>query len=399
MREVYLDYAATTPVKQEVLEEMLPYFTEKFGNPSSLYTKGYQAKEALVQARARVASLIGAQEREIYFTSGGTEADNWAVIGTVKSRKAKGNHIITTKIEHHALLHTCEFLEKEGYDVTYLDVDKDGLISLEQLKSAITDKTVLISIMLANNEVGSIQPMKEIAAVAKERGILLHTDAVQALGNMKIDVKDLGVDMLSISAHKIYGPKGVGALYIRKGLVITNLLQGGSQEYKKRAGTENLAGIVGFGKACELAEQNLDSHIQKITDLRDYFLTEIQRNVPDVDVNGGMEHRLPGNLNLVFNYIEGEAMLLYMDLRGIYASTGSACSSASFSPSHVLAAMGLPIEKAYSSVRFTVGDFTTKEDIDYAVKEIAEIVDKLRSFSPFDKDHIMETTQKCNCQA
>jgi cysteine desulfurase len=399
LREVYLDYAATTPVKQEVLEEMLPYFTEKFGNPSSLYTKGYQAKEALVQARARVASLIGAQEREIYFTSGGTEADNWAVIGTVKSRKAKGNHIITTKIEHHALLHTCEFLEKEGYDVTYLDVDKDGLISLEQLKSAITDKTVLISIMLANNEVGSIQPMKEIAAVAKERGILLHTDAVQALGNMKIDVKDLGVDMLSISAHKIYGPKGVGALYIRKGLVITNLLQGGSQEYKKRAGTENLAGIVGFGKACELAEQNLDSHIQKITDLRDYFLTEIQRNVPDVDVNGGMEHRLPGNLNLVFNYIEGEAMLLYMDLRGIYASTGSACSSASFSPSHVLAAMGLPIEKAYSSVRFTVGDFTTKEDIDYAVKEIAEIVDKLRSFSPFDKDHIMETTQKCNCQA
>lgn len=399
MREVYLDYAATTPVKQEVLEEMLPYFTEKFGNPSSLYTKGYQAKEALVQARARVASLIGAQEREIYFTSGGTEADNWAVIGTVKSRKAKGNHIITTKIEHHALLHTCEFLEKEGYDVTYLDVDKDGLISLEQLKSAITDKTVLISIMLANNEVGSIQPMKEIAAVAKERGILLHTDAVQALGNMKIDVKDLGVDMLSISAHKIYGPKGVGALYIRKGLVITNLLQGGSQEYKKRAGTENLAGIVGFGKACELAEQNLDSHIQKITDLRDYFLTEIQRRVPDVDVNGGMEHRLPGNLNLVFNYIEGEAMLLYMDLRGIYASTGSACSSASFSPSHVLAAMGLPIEKAYSSVRFTVGDFTTKEDIDYAVKEIAEIVDKLRSFSPFDKDHIMETTQKCNCQA
>ncbi len=399
MREVYLDYAATTPVKQEVLEEMLPYFTEKFGNPSSLYTKGYQAKEALVQARARVASLIGAQEREIYFTSGGTEADNWAVIGTVKSRKAKGNHIITTKIEHHALLHTCEFLEKEGYDVTYLDVDKDALISLEQLKSAITDKTVLISIMLANNEVGSIQPMKEIAAVAKERGILLHTDAVQALGNMKIDVKDLGVDMLSNSAHKIYGPKGVGALYIRKGLVITNLLQGGSQEYKKRAGTENLAGIVGFGKACELAEQNLDSHIQKITDLRDYFLTEIQRRVPDVDVNGGMEHRLPGNLNLVFNYIEGEAMLLYMDLRGIYASTGSACSSASFSPSHVLAAMGLPIEKAYSSVRFTVGDFTTKEDIDYAVKEIAEIVDKLRSFSPFDKDHIMETTQKCNCQA
>ncbi len=399
MREVYLDYAATTPVKKEVLDEMLPYFTEKYGNPSSLYTKGYEAKEALVQARSRVASLIGAQDREIFFTSGGTEADNWAVIGAAKSRKAKGNHIITTKIEHHALLHTCEFLEKEGYDVTYLDVDKDGLISLEQLKNAIMDKTILISIMMANNEVGSVQPIKEIAAIAKERGILVHTDAVQALGNMPIDVKDLGVDMLSISSHKIYGPKGVGALYIRKGLVITNLLHGGAQEYKKRAGTENLPGIVGFGKACELAAQNLDSHIKRITELRDYFLSEIQRKIPDVDVNGGMEHRLPGNLNLVFNYIEGEAILLHMDLRGIYASTGSACSSASFTPSHVLQAMGVPIEKAYSSVRFTVGDFTTKEDIDYAVNEITAIVEKLRSFSPFDKDHIMETTQKCNCQA
>jgi cysteine desulfurase len=399
LREVYLDYAATTPVKKEVLDEMLPYFTEKYGNPSSLYTKGYEAKEALVQARSRVASLIGAQDREIFFTSGGTEADNWAVIGAAKSRKAKGNHIITTKIEHHALLHTCEFLEKEGYDVTYLDVDKDGLISLEQLKNAITDKTILISIMMANNEVGSVQPIKEIAAIAKERGILVHTDAVQALGNMPIDVKDLGVDMLSISSHKIYGPKGVGALYIRKGLVITNLLHGGAQEYKKRAGTENLPGIVGFGKACELAAQNLDSHIKRITELRDYFLSEIQRKIPDVDVNGGMEHRLPGNLNLVFNYIEGEAILLHMDLRGIYASTGSACSSASFTPSHVLQAMGVPIEKAYSSVRFTVGDFTTKEDIDYAVNEITAIVEKLRSFSPFDKDHIMETTQKCNCQA
>lgn len=399
MREVYLDYAATTPVKKEVLDEMLPYFTEKYGNPSSLYTKGYEAKEALVQARSRVASLIGAQDREIFFTSGGTEADNWAVIGAAKSRKAKGNHIITTKIEHHALLHTCEFLEKEGYDVTYLDVDKDGLISLEQLKNAITDKTILISIMMANNEVGSVQPIKEIAAIAKERGILVHTDAVQALGNMPIDVKDLGVDMLSISSHKIYGPKGVGALYIRKGLVITNLLHGGAQEYKKRAGTENLPGIVGFGKACELAAQNLDSHIKRITELRDYFLSETQRKIPDVDVNGGMEHRLPGNLNLVFNYIEGEAILLHMDLRGIYASTGSACSSASFTPSHVLQAMGVPIEKAYSSVRFTVGDFTTKEDIDYAVNEITAIVEKLRSFSPFDKDHIMETTQKCNCQA
>jgi len=296
LREVYLDYSATTPVKQEVLEEMLPYFTEKYGNPSSLYAKGFEAKEGLMLARTRVAELIGAQDREIYFTSGGTEADNWAVVGAVKFRKAKGNHIITTKIEHHALLHTCEYLEKEGYDVTYLDVDKYGIISLEQLKEAITDKTVLISIMFANNEVGSIQPVKEIAAIAKEKGILFHTDAVQALGNVPIDVKDLGVDMMSISSHKIYGPKGVGALYIRKGLVITNLIQGGAQEYKKRAGTENLAGIVGFGKASELARLNLDSHIKKISELRDYFLSEIKSKIPDVDVNGSLEHRLPGDL-------------------------------------------------------------------------------------------------------
>ncbi len=399
MREVYLDYSATTPVKQEVLDEMLPYFTKNYGNPSSLYTMGFQAKDALMSARSRVAELIGANDREIYFTSGGTEADNWAVIGTVKSKKAKGNHIITTKVEHHALLHTCQYLEKEGFDVTYLDVDKDGLISIEQLRDSITDKTVLISIMFANNEVGSIQPIKEIAAVAKEHGILFHSDAVQALGNVPIDVKDLGVDMLSISSHKIYGPKGVGALYIRRGLTITNLLQGGAQESKKRAGTENLPGIVGFGKACELAMINLDSHISKVTEMRDYFLSRIQDTIPDVDLNGGLKHRLPGNLNLVFNYVEGEAMILYMDLKGIYASTGSACSSASFAASHVLAAMGLPIEKAYSSVRFTVGDFTTKEDIDYVVNEIEKIVIKLRSISPFDRNHAMETAQKCNCQA
>lgn len=309
MREVYLDYSATTPVKKEVLDEMLPYFTEKFGNPSSLYAKGFEAKEALMLARSRVADLIGADEREIYFTSGGTEADNWAVVGAAKAKKNKGNHIITTKIEHHALLHTCQQLEKEGYEVTYLDVDKDGLISLEQLREAINEKTILISIMFANNEVGSIQPIKEIAAIAKKHGIIFHSDAVQALGNEPINVKDLGVDMISISGHKIYGPKGIGALYIRKGLTISNLLQGGAQEYKKRAGTENLPGIVGFGKACELAGLNLDLHIKKVKEIRDYFLTEIQRNVADVDINGGMEHRLPGNLNIIFNYVEGEALI------------------------------------------------------------------------------------------
>lgn len=396
MREVYLDYSATTPVKQEVLDEMLPYFTEKFGNPSSLYTKGIEAKEALILARSRVAKLIGAGEREVYFTSGGTEADNWAVIGAARSRRGKGNHIITTKIEHHALLHTCKDLERNGFEITYLDVDEKGLISLSQLEQAITDKTILISIMFANNEVGTIQPIKEIGSVAKKSGILFHSDGVQALGNVAIDVKELGIDMLSISAHKIYGPKGVGALYIRKGLVIDNLVHGGAQEYKKRAGTENLPGIVGFGKACELADINLYSHIKNIGKLRDYFLSEIRKNIPYVDINGDMDHRLPGNLNLIFNYIEGEAMLLYMDTKGIYASTGSACSSGSFSASHVLRSMGLPLEKAYSSIRFTVGDFTTKEDIDYVVEEVASIVEKLRTISPFNKDNIMESAQRCS---
>ncbi len=396
MREVYLDYSATTPVKEEVLEEMMPYFTEKFGNPSSLYAKGLEAKEALVLARSRVAKLIGADEREIFFTSGGTEADNWAVIGAAKSSRKKGNHIITTKVEHHALLHTCKDLEKEGFEVTYLDVDKGGLISLDQLKDAITDNTILISIMFANNEVGTIQPVKEIGTIAREKGILFHSDGVQALANTKIDVKELGIDMLSISAHKIYGPKGVGALYIRKGLTINNLMHGGAQEYKKRAGTENLTGIVGFGKACELAALNLDSHIENVRKLRDYFLAEIMKNIADVDVNGDMTNRLPGNINLIFNYIEGEAMILYMDMKGIYASTGSACSSGSFAASHVLGAMGLPLEKAYSSIRFTIGDFTTKDDIDYVVGEIKIIVEKLRKISPFNKDRIMNSAQRCS---
>lgn len=396
MRQVYLDYAATTPVKKEVMDEMIPFFTEKFGNPSSLYTKGFEAKDALVLARSRVADLIGANDREIYFTSGGTEADNWAIVGAIKSRKNKGNHIITSKIEHHAVLNTCQQLEKEGYEVTYLDVDKDGIVSLDQLKASIKDNTVLITIMYANNEVGSVQPIKEIAAIAKEHDILFHSDGVQALGNMHIDVKDLGIDMMSISAHKIYGPKGIGALYIRRGLNISNILHGGAQESKKRAGTENLPGIVGFGKACEAVKENLDSHIEKMIELRDYFLSEIKKNIADVDVNGGMEHRLPGNLNLVFNFVEGEALILFMDIKGIYASTGSACSSASFTASHVLAAMGLTLEKAYSSIRFTVGDFTTKDDIDYAVKEITIIIEKLRSISPFDRNNAMESAQKCN---
>ena len=386
MRQVYLDYSATTPVKKEVLDEMLPYFTEKFGNPSSLYGIGLNAKSDLNQARAKVAKLIGADEREIYFTSCGTEADNWAVIGTARAKKTKGNHIITSKIEHHALLHSCEFLKKEGFEVTYLDVDRKGRISLEQLEQAITDKTILISIMFANNEVGTIQPIKEIAEIAKKHGIWFHTDAVQALGNVPINVHELGIDMMSMSAHKIYGPKGVGALYVKKGIVIPSFMNGGAQENKRRAGTENMAGIMGFAKAAELAEENLEEHVKRISELRNYFAKEITSIIEDVDINGDMEHRLPGNINITFNYAEGEALLLYMDAKGIAASTGSACSSASFTPSHVLSALGLPLEKIYSSIRFTVGDFTTKEDIDYAIEEIVKIVEKLRGFSAFNKE-------------
>lgn len=389
MRQVYLDYSATTPVKKEVLEAMLPYFSEKFGNPSSLYGMGLSAKSDLNEARAKVARLIGADEREIYFTSCGTEADNWAVIGTARARKAKGNHIITSKIEHHALLHTCQYLEKEGYEVTYLDVDSKGRVNPADVEKAITDKTILISIMFVNNEIGTVQPIREIGQIAKKYNILFHTDGVQALGNVHIDVKDLGIDMLSMSAHKIYGPKGIGALYIRRGVVIPNFVHGGAQESNKRAGTENTAGIIGFGKAAELAYEGLEEHIKKVSGLRDYFANEILSRLPDVDINGDMEHRHPGNINFVFNYAEGEAILLFMDVKGIYASTGSACSSASFTPSHVLRSLGLPLDKTYSSIRFTVGDFTTKEDIDYAIEEIVQIVEKLRSFSPFNRERKM----------
>ncbi len=385
MRQVYLDYSATTPVKKEVLDEMLPYFSEKYGNPSSLYGIGLSAKSDLNLARAKVAKLIGAEEREIYFTSCGTEADNWALIGTARAKKTKGNHIITSKIEHHAMIHTCEFLEKEDFEVTYLDVDSKGRISLSDLENAITDKTILISIMFANNEIGTIQPIKEIGEIAKKHGIWFHTDAVQALGNIPINVKELGIDMMSMSAHKIYGPKGVGALYIRKGVVIPSFMNGGAQENKRRAGTENMAGIVGFGKAAELAEANLEEHIKRISELRDYFAEQILNRIPDVEINGCMEHRLPGNINFIFNYIEGEALLLLMDSKGIYASTGSACSSASLTPSHVLEALKLPYEKMHSSIRFTVGDFTTKEDLDYAIEEIVKIVEKLRAISPLNK--------------
>ncbi|MDY4748425.1 MAG: cysteine desulfurase NifS [Candidatus Fimisoma sp.] len=381
MRNVYLDYSATTPVKEEVLKEMIPYFTEKFGNPSSLYDKGLESKDAVTHAREQVADLINAKPSEVYFTAGGTESDNWALFGTAEKLKSKGNHIITTKIEHHAILHSCAYLEKEGYEVTYLDIDKDGRISLKQLEEAITDKTILISIMLVNNEIGTVQPIKEAAAIAKKHGVLFHTDAVQGLGNVDIDVRDMGVDMMSMSSHKIYGPKGSGALYIRKGVVIDNYLHGGAQENRRRAGTENLTGIVGFGKAAELAKANFKGHVEHCSSLRNYLKDRIISEIPDTYVNGTMENRHPGNLNITFKYIEGESILLLLNQFGISVSTGSACSSTSLEPSHVLTALGVPVEMIHGTVRFTVGDFTTKEDIDYVVDNLKKIVARLREIS------------------
>lgn len=382
MKQIYLDYSATTPVKEEVVKEMIPYYTEVYGNPSSIYSVGLEAKAGLETARKRVAELIGAQPAEIRFTSCGTEADNWVLEGVADALKNKGNHIITSKIEHHAILHTCEYLEKHGYEVTYLDVDSEGFVKPEALEAAIKDTTVLVSIMMVNNEVGTIEPIKELAAVAKAHGVLFHTDAVQALGNVPIDVKDLGVDFLSMSAHKIYGPKGVGALYVRKGARLNNFMHGGAQESKKRAGTENMAGIAGFGKAAELAKNNLDSHIEHCTALRDRLWDKISSIIPDVQLNGSPEKRHPGNLNISFDYIEGEAILLMLDANGICVSTGSACSSSSLAPSHVLDALGVPITKMNGTIRFTVGDFTTEEDIDKVAEVLAKIVARLRDLSP-----------------
>ena len=381
MRNVYLDYSATTPVKEEVMQEMIPYFTEKFGNPSSLYDKGLESKDAITTAREQVASLINAKPAEIFFTAGGTEADNWVIFGVADKLKEKGNHIITTKVEHHAMLHSCEYLAKRGYEVTYLDIDKDGRVRPEDLKAAITDKTILISIMMVNNEIGTLMPIKELAAVAKEHKILFHTDAVQALGNVPIDVKDLGVDLMSMSAHKIYGPKGSGALYIRNGVRISNYLHGGGQEAKKRAGTENLTGIVGFGKAAEVAKRDFDKHVEHCSTLRNHLVERVLAEIPNTFVNGSMEYRHPGNASITFEYIEGEAILLFLNHAGISVSTGSACSSNSLEPSHVLTALGVPVEKIHGTVRFTIGDFTTMEDVDYVVDTLKNVVSRLREIS------------------
>jgi len=385
MKQVYLDYSATTPVKKEVLDEMIPFFSESFGNPSSAYALGRNSKEAINRARKQVASLIGANDYEVTFTSSGTEANNWAIFGVCDAMKNKGNHIITTKTEHPAIISQCKFLEERGYEVTYLDVQSDGLVDINALENAITKNTILISIMFVNNEIGTIQPIKELNKIAKKHNVLFHSDAVQALGSVMFDVKDLDIDLMSISAHKIYGPKGIGALYIKDGLVISNLIHGGSQENKKRPGTENLTGIIGFGKAAEITEKDLAAHIERLTELREYFIEKVMSLIPDVVLNGHRSLRHPGNANLRFSYIEGETMMEYLNYKGIYVSTGSACSSSETTPSHVLMALNIPIEHIHSSLRFTLGDFTTKEDIDFVIGELVEMVEKFRMISPTAK--------------
>ena len=381
MKQIYLDYAATTPVKDEVLQEMMPYFTKQYGNPSSLYDIGAASKEAIDKARGQVASLINSNPSEIFFTSGGTESDNWTLFGVTDALKKKGNHIITTEIEHHAILHSCKYLESRGIDVTYLPVDKEGFVRPEDLEAAITDKTVLVSIMYINNEVGTMEPIKELAAIAHKHGVLFHTDAVQAVGNVPCDVKELDVDFLSISSHKIYGPKGVGALYIKKGSKISTYLHGGAQESKHRSGTENLPGIVGFGKAASMAQEHFRNHVEHLSTLRNHFIDRITNEVEDVFVNGSMEVRYPGNASITFEYIEGESILLLLNQLGVYVSTGSACSSASLTPSHVLTALGVPWEMIHGTVRFSFGDMTTMEDVDFVVDNLKEIVAKLREIS------------------
>lgn len=381
-QRIYLDHAATTYTKPEVLEEMLPYFTKAYGNPSSVHSFGREARRALDKARKRTAEALKADPVEIYFTSGGSEADNWAIKGVALANKNKGDHIITTSIEHPAVLDTCRYLEKEGFKVTYLPVDQYGMVSVKDVEKAITDKTILISVMMANNEIGTIQPIKEIGQIAKEHKVYFHTDAVQAIGSIPIDVNDLNVDLISLSAHKFYGPNGVGALYIRKGVKIGPYIHGGAQERNKRAGTENLAGIIGLGKAIELAVENMEKNNKKLIGMRDRLIKEIMSKVEYTRLNGHPEKRLPGNVNLSFEFIEGEALLLSLDLKGIAGSSGSACTSGSLDPSHVLLAIGLSHEIAHGSLRLTLGDDNTDQEIDYVIEVLPEIVNRLREMSP-----------------
>ena len=385
---IYLDNAATTRTAPEVVEAMLPYFTEKYGNPSSVYGFASANKEVITQQREKIAEVLGAKTDEIYFTAGGTESDNWALTATAEAYVSKGKHIITSRIEHHAILHTCEYLEKRGYEVTYLDVDENGLVDPNAVEAAIRPDTILISIMFANNEIGTIQPIREIGTIAREHGVLFHTDAVQAFAQAPIKVDEYNIDMLSASGHKLNGPKGIGFLYIRKGVKIRSFIHGGAQERKRRAGTENVPGIVGLGKAVELAAATMAERAEKETKLRDYMIGRIENEIPYCRLNGDRKKRLPNNINFSFRFIEGEGMLISLDLKGICASSGSACTSGSLDPSHVLLAIGLPHEIAHGSLRMTLGADTTRKDIDYTVDCLKEIVADIRNMSPLYEDFL-----------
>ena len=394
MDRIYMDNAATTAVSPEVLQAMLPYFTDIYGNPSSIHSTGRDARRAVDAARKQVAAAIGAQPTEIYFTAGGSESDNWAIKGTAFAKRAKGNHIITSQIEHHAVLHTCAWLEKQGFEVTYLPVDEFGRVRVEDVEKAITDKTILISIMAANNEIGTLQPITEIGKLAKSRGILFHTDAVQAMGAIPIDVNAMNIDMLSMSGHKFHGPKGIGVLYVRKGVHPDIFMHGGAQERGQRAGTENLAGIVGIGKAIELATQNLEANAARMSRLRDKLIDGILAEIPEVRLNGHRTERLPNNVNVSIRYIEGEAMLLRLDVAGIAGSSGSACTSGSLDPSHVLLAIGLPHEIAHGSLRLSLGTDTTEEQVDEVLRVLPGIVKDLRAMSVLNAE---TSTLGANC--
>lgn len=399
MKKIYFDHSATTPVDSDVASLMMEYMTEKFGNPSSIHSFGREVRKSVDEAREKLARLIGANANEMFFTSGGTEADNLALKGIAFANRKKGNHIITTSIEHHAILHTCEYLEKQGFTVTYLPVDENAMVRLEDVEQAITDKTILISVMFANNEVGTIQPIKEIGKLAREKGIYFHTDAVQATGNYPIDVKEYNIDLLTLSGHKFHGPKGIGALFVRRGVKIDAVQHGGGQERSLRAGTENVPGIVGLGKAAEIAMRDMEKKVAHVTALRDKLIKGIMSKVPDVKLNGHPVQRMPGSANFSFMYVEGESLLLNLDLKGIAASSGSACTSGSLDPSHVLLAMGLTHEVAHGSLRISLGRGNTEEEIDYCLEILPEIVERLRSMSPLSAASQMSPSNPCNhCQ-
>ncbi|QUO33030.1 cysteine desulfurase NifS [Faecalicatena sp. Marseille-Q4148] len=391
---LYLDNAATTKTAPEVVQAMLPYFTELYGNPSSVYSFAAKNKTAVMKQKEIIAEAIGAKENEIYFTAGGTEADNWALKATAEAYESKGRHIITSKMEHHAVLHTCEYLEKKGFEVTYLDVDEFGMVRLDELEKAIRPDTILISIMYANNEIGTVQPIKEIGKIAKDHGILFHTDAVQAFGHMPIDVNECHIDMLSASAHKLNGPKGIGCLYIRTGVKIRSFIHGGAQERRRRAGTENVPGIIGFGAAVERAMKTLEERTEKERMLRDYLIEKIEKEIPYCRLNGHRTERLSNNVNFSFQFIEGESLLIMLDMKGICASSGSACTSGSLDPSHVLLAIGLPHEIAHGSLRISLNEEFETEDMDYVVETLSEIVANLRKMSPLYEDFMKKAEGK-----